>query len=211
MNKSNFYQNKKPFKIDDIDIDKISFLKKESYGKKNLLKYFIGYNDDDVIRPLCVRFPQIIGYVKCFDNNKAMSFKVSDNKLLKKYNKIWERVSNLLSTKFDIEPVYGDNDKYIKTKINLHGDKVNTKFQGKKTPKENASYKCLSLIMLDSVIGANKKYYPQTLLEECKYEIKKNKKENLINDDLDLSLSDESDSESGNEYDNGSDNDKSND
>ena len=56
--------------------------------------------------------------------------------------------------------------------------------------------------MLDSVIRANKKYYPQTLLEECKYEIKKNKMENLINDDLDPSSSDESDNESGNESNN---------
>ena len=93
-----------------------------------------------------------------------------------------------MKTKFDSEPVYGDNDKYIKTKIKSYGDKINTNFQGKKIPKENTSYKCLSLIMLDSVIRANKKYYPQTLLEECKYEIKKNKMENLINDDLDLKV-----------------------
>ena len=60
------------------------------------------------------------------------------------------------------------------------------------------------MIVLDFVIRVNKKYYPQTLLEECKYEIKRNKMENLINDDLEKSSSDESDSES----DNGSDNDK---
>ena len=117
-----------------------------------------------------------------------MSFKVSD------YN-------NLLSIKFDSEPVYSDNDKYIKTKIKLYGDKINTNFQSKKIPKENASYKCLSLIMLDSVIRTNKKYYPETLLEECKYENKKNKMENLINDDLNPSFSDESDSESDNRSD----------
>ena len=81
---------------------------------KNLLKYFIGYNDDDVIRPLCIKFPQMVGYVKHFDSNKTMSFKVSDNKLLKKYNKIWERVSNLMNIEFDSEPIYGDIDKYIK-------------------------------------------------------------------------------------------------
>ena len=52
--------------------------------------------------------------------------------------------------------------------------------------------------MLDSVIRVNRKYYPQTLLEECKYEIKKNKMENLINDDLSLSSSDESDNECDN-------------
>ena len=55
--------------------------------------------------------------------------------------------------------------------------------------------------MLDSVIRANKKYYLQTLLEKCQYEIKKNKMESLINDDLDLSSSDESDNESDNEFD----------
>ena len=68
--------------------------------------------------------------------------------------------------KFDSEPVYGNNDKYIKTKRKLYGDKINTNFQGKQTPKENASYKCLSLIMLDFVFKSNKKHCPQTLLEE---------------------------------------------
>ena len=60
--------------------------------------------------------------------------------------------------------------------------------------------------MLDSVIRVNKNYYPQTLLEEYKYVIRKNKMENLINDDLDLSSSDESDSESDNGSDNETDN-----
>ena len=139
-----------------------------------------------------------------------MSFKVSDNKLLKKYNKIWEKISNLLDIKYDSEPVYGDGDKYIKTKIKMYGDRVNTSFQGKKVPKENASYKCLSLIMLDSVIRTNKKFYPQTLLEECKYVIRKNKMENLINNYLNLSSSDESDNENDNEIDNESDNESDN-
>ena len=104
-----------------------------------------------------------------------MSFKASDNKLLKLYTKIWEKVSSLMNIKFDSEPVYGDNDKYIKKKVKIYGDRVNTNFQGKRKSKKNASYKCLSLIMLDSVNRVNKKYYPHTLLEECKYEIKSNK------------------------------------
>ena len=110
-NKSNFYKNKKLFKMDDIDINEILVSKKESYGTENSLKYFIGYNDDDVIRPICIKLPQMIGYVKCFDSNKTMSFKVIDNKLLKKYNKIWEKISSLMNIKFDSEPVYGNNDK----------------------------------------------------------------------------------------------------
>ena len=91
INKSNFYKNKKLFNLHDIDANKILVSEKESYGTKNSLKDFIGYNDGDAIRPFCIRLPQMIGYVKHFDSNKTMSFKVSDNKLLKKYNKIWKK------------------------------------------------------------------------------------------------------------------------
>ena len=63
-------------------------------------------------------------------------------------------------------------DKIYKDKIKTYGDRVNTNFHGQKVPKEYATYKCMSLIMLDSVIRVNKKYYPQTLLEECIYAIK---------------------------------------
>ena len=84
INKSNLYKNKKLSKIDGIDADKILVSKKESYGTKNSFKYFIGYTDDDVIRALCIKLPQMIGYVKSFDNNKTMSFKVIDKKTVKK-------------------------------------------------------------------------------------------------------------------------------
>ena len=64
-----------------------------------------------------------------------------------------------MNIEFDSEPVYGGNDKYIKIKIEIYEDRMNTNFQGKKVPKENASNKCLSLIMLDSVTTVNKKHY----------------------------------------------------
>ena len=117
VNKSIFYKNKEQFNVHDLDVNKILVSKRQPYGAENSLKYFIGYNDDDVIRPLFIKLPQMIGYAKHFDSNKAMSFKASDNKLFKKYNKIWEKVSNLMNIKFDSDPVYGDNDKYINTKI----------------------------------------------------------------------------------------------
>ena len=68
-------------------------------------------------------------------------------------------MSNLMNIELDSEPV-------MVMEIIYKNDRVNTNFQDKKAPKENASYKCLSLIMLDSVIRVNKKYYPQTHLEE---------------------------------------------
>ena len=185
IKKSDFYKNKKVTKIDDIDVNKILVSKEEPYGTKNSFKYFIGYNDNDVIRPLCMKLPQMIGYVRKFEGNTAMSFKISDRKI-----------------KFDSEPVYGDNDKYIKTKIKIYSGSRNTNFQGKSVPKEKALCKCLSIIMLDSVVKAKKKHYPHTLLEECKYEPKKIKMENLIDDDLEKSSSDEYDSESDDEKDN---------
>ena len=88
INKSNFYRNKKLFKIDNIDVNKILISKKEPYGTKNVLKYFIGYNDNDVFQPLGIKLPHMIGCVKSFDSTKTMSFKVIDKKLLKKYTKI---------------------------------------------------------------------------------------------------------------------------
>ena len=82
INKSNFYKNKILSKIDDIDVNKILISEKEVYSKKNSFKYFIGYNENDVIRPLCIKLPQIIQYVKCFDDNKIMTFKTTDKKVL---------------------------------------------------------------------------------------------------------------------------------
>ena len=75
-----FTKTKKVTKIDDIDVIKILVSKEEPYGTKNL--YFIGYNANDVIRPLCIKLPQMTGYVRKFEGNTTMSFKISD-KLLK--------------------------------------------------------------------------------------------------------------------------------
>ena len=120
IKKSEVYQDKKVTNIDDIDANKILVSNEESQGTKNLFKYFIGYNDNDVIRSLCIKFPQIIVYVRICEGNTTISFKISDKLLLKTYNQIWERVEKLSKIGFDSEPVYGDNDKYIKTKVKIY-------------------------------------------------------------------------------------------
>ena len=66
---SEFYKNKKVTKRNDTDVNKILVFKEEPYGTTNSLKNFIGYNDNDIIRPLCVNLPQMTGYVKKFDDN----------------------------------------------------------------------------------------------------------------------------------------------
>ena len=143
-----------------------------------------GYNDNDVIRPLCKKLPQMIDYVRKFEGNTIMSFKINNKQLLKKYNQIWKRAEQLLKREFDSKPVYGDNDKYIKTKIKIYNGSTITNNQCKKISKEKAPGNWLLIIMLDSVIKAKKKYYTQTLLQECKYEPKNIEMENLIDDDL---------------------------
>ena len=89
ITKSTFCKNKTINNIEEIDINNILVSKKEPYGNKNSVKYFIGYNDNDIIRPLCIRLPQMTGYARKFDEN-AMSFRVKDKQLLKnilKYGK----------------------------------------------------------------------------------------------------------------------------
>ena len=76
------FTERKAFQIDDVNVNKILVSKKEPYGTKNALKYFIGYNDNDVIRPLCVRLPQMTGYARKFDENATMSFKANNKQVL---------------------------------------------------------------------------------------------------------------------------------
>ena len=186
--KSDFYnKSKKIFNIDHIDVNKILVSKKEQYGKYNSFKYFIGYNDNDVIRPLYLFLSQTTGYINKFDKNKiTMSLMVKDKQLLKNYNKIWKKIERLMSIDINRKTNYGDDDdKYIKTKIKTYADIIITNFHNKKMPKEKVPCKCLSIIMLDSVIESDEKYYPQTFLEECKYVQENIKFENYIDEELD--------------------------
>ena len=110
IRKSDFYKNKKINNIEDINVDNILVSKKEPYGTKNSFKYFIGYNDNDIIRPLCIKLSQMTGYVRKFNENLTMSFRVNDKQLLKNYNKIkriiikWEKVEKIMKIDFESKP-----------------------------------------------------------------------------------------------------------
>ena len=113
IKKSDFYnKNKKIFNIDDADVDKILVTKKEAYGKYNSFKYFSGYNDNDVFRPLYLFISQTTGYINKFDKNETtMSLMIIQ--LLKHYNKIWKKIEKVMKVDFNTKTIYGDNDKYI--------------------------------------------------------------------------------------------------
>ena len=198
INKKDFYNNKKRFNIKDIDTNKILISKPESYDKNNMRKYIIGYNDD-TISPLQLFLPKMTGYLNILeDGTRKMSFLTDNNEFLERYTKLWEKISDLINKKFDGDPVY--SNKYINTKIRSYNNDIKTNFhdidnRNNKLPEKNKPYKCMSLISLDSIIKINKKYYPQTLLQECVYKLIKRKVENIITN-INLDSSSESDNES---------------
>ena len=211
------------FNINGIDVNKILVSKKVSYGKNNSFKYFIGYNDNDIIRPFFVKLPRTTSYINKFKDKKmkitttAMSLMVKDKQLFKSYNKILEKIESLMRKKSDSKP-YDSNDdnKCIKTKTKTFKNSIITNFHNKKVPEEKIPYKFLSIIVFDSVIKTDNKYYPQTFLEECVYKQQKQKQKkqkDYITEELksDSDSSNESDSDSNNESEPESDSDSNDD
>ena len=78
INKSNYYRNKRLFKMYDSNVSKVLTPRKE-----NSFQGYVGNDDHDNFGPLCKKPPLTIGYFKHFDSNKKVSFKVIDNGLLK--------------------------------------------------------------------------------------------------------------------------------
>ena len=100
---------------------------------------------------------------------------------------------------FNSKPFYDNDDKYIKTKIKTYEDSITTIFYNKKGFKkipEKKTHKCLSIIILDSVLYGYEKYHPQTFLEECKYVQEK------IYIDKELKSESDTDTDTGNDTDN---------
>ena len=92
INKKAFNNNKKQSDIQQIDTNKKLISEPEPYGKKNAIKYIIGYNYN-VIRPLHILLPKMIGYIKYFDDDKkTMSFLPNDTELLIKYTETWNKL-----------------------------------------------------------------------------------------------------------------------
>ena len=139
--------------------------------------------------------------------NMAMAFMIKDIQLLKSYNKIWKKIEKLMKIDFNTKTTYGDgDDKYIKTKIKTYKDNITTNFYNKKgskkVPEEKIPHKCLSIIILDSVLYAYEKYHPQIFLEECKYAKENIKTKNYIDNELKSEFDSDSDSDNDTDIDN---------
>ena len=139
IKKTDFYnKNKKIFNINVIDVNKKLVSKKELYGKYNSFQYFIGYNDSDVIRPLYLELSQMTAYINKSDEDKnknknkntiTMYLKVKDKKFLKNCNEKWKKNEILMSIDFISKPIYGNDNKYIKTKVKTYEDGITTNFK----------------------------------------------------------------------------------
>ena len=132
----------------------------------------IGYSDETV-RPLVLIMPKMSGYVKTFKvkegNNKLMSFRIDDEKLLEKYKAIRIKIEDLKNIKLNALPVH--DDRYIKTKIRTFGDKVYTNFRGLNVPENDKECEYFTVISIDFLLVYDTKYYLQVYLDNCAYTI----------------------------------------
>ena len=191
VNKKEFHKSKQPINLDLVNVDQIVVSDKFKHSDDGF-KYFIGYKEGEIVKPLCIILPQMSGYIKYFENGgKNMSFLIKNDRVLNKYNTIWDKIKETLNIKFHSMPVY--DEKYIKAKVREFNGVIKTNFLGDEIPKENVHYACIACITIDSVMKMEKKNYPQVYLEECKYKIKKIKMSKFINTELESESELESD------------------
>ena len=112
LNKKEFHKSKQPIDLMSVNVDQIVVSDKFKHNNEGF-KYFIGYQEGEIVKPLCIILPQMSGYIKYFENGgKNMSFMVKDDNVLDKCNKIWDKIKEKLNIKFHRKPVYGET--YIK-------------------------------------------------------------------------------------------------
>ena len=124
--------------------------------KNEGFKYFVGYLEGGIVKPLCIILPHMSGYIKYFENGaKNMSFFIKDDEVWEKCDTIWDVIKNKLGIKFHSEPVY--EYKYLKAKVREFDGVIKTNFLGNDVPKENMHYTCIACITIDSVMRIDKK------------------------------------------------------
>ena len=186
VNKKEFHKSKQAIDLDLVDTGKIVVSDRFKHSEEGF-KYFIGYQEDEIVKPLCIILPQMNGYIKYFDNGgKNIPFLIKNDEVWQKYEDIWEVIKNKLNIKFHSQPIY--ENKYLKAKVREFNGNIKTNFLGNNVPKENTYYTCFAGITLDFVLKMGKRNYLQVYLEECKYKVKKINITRFINVELELDL-----------------------
>ena len=195
VNKKEFHKSKQPINLGLVNVDQTVVSEKFKHSDDGF-KYFIGYQKNEIVKPLCFILPQMSGYIKYFKSGgKNMSFLIKDDSVLNKCNKIWDNIKEKLSIKFHSKPVY--EQKYLRAKVREFDGVIKTHFLGNGVPKENMHYTFIAYLTIDSVIKIEKKNYLLVYLKECKYKKKKIQMSRFKNTELESY----SDSDSESEYD----------
>ena len=150
VNKKEFHKSKQPINLDLVNVDQIVVSDKFKHSDDGF-KYFIGYKEGEIVKPLCIILPQMTRYMKYFEKGeKNMPFVIKDDDVLNKYNEIWDKIKETLSIKFRSMPIY--NEKYIKAKARKFNGVIKTNFLVDEAPKVNEHYTCIACITIDSVM-----------------------------------------------------------
>ena len=177
FNKKKFHMSKEPIDLMSVNVDQIVVSDKFKHNNEGF-KYFIGYLEGGIVKPLCIILPQMSGYIKYFENGgKNMSFLIKDDEVWDKYDKIWDVIKNKLNIKFHSEPVY--EYKYLKAKVREFDGVIKTNFLGNDMPKENMHYTCIACTTIDSVMRIDKKIIRKFIEKSVSIEWKKYKCKDL--------------------------------
>ena len=134
LNKKEFHKSKQPIDLMSVNVDQIVVSDKFKHNNEGF-KYFIGYQEGEIVKPLCIILPQMSGYIKYFENGgKNMSFLIKNDRVLDKYNTISDKIKETLNIKFHSMPVY--DEKYIKAKVREFNGVIKTN----QIPKESVHY-----------------------------------------------------------------------
>ena len=133
INKKQFHKSKQAIDLDSVDTDKIVVSDRFKHSEEGF-KYFIGYQENERVKPLCIILPQMNAYIKYFENGgKNMSLLIKNSKVWEKYEEIWNVIKNKLKIKFHSQPIY--EKKYLKAKVREFDGNIKTNFLGNNLPK----------------------------------------------------------------------------
>ena len=109
LDKKEFHKSKQqPINLQLVNVDQI-LVSEKSNQNDDVSKYFIGYKEGEIVKPLCIILPQMSGYIKHFeDGGKNISFMAKNDDMLDKYNEIWNKIKKTLSIKFHSMPIYDE-------------------------------------------------------------------------------------------------------
>ena len=133
LNKEEFHKSKEPVDLLSVNLDHIVVSDKFKHNNEGF-QHFIGYQESEIVKPLCIILPHMSGYIKYVENGgKNMSFLIKDDEVWDKYHKIWDVIKDKLGIKFHSEPIY--KYKYLKAKVREFDGAMKTNFLSNDMPK----------------------------------------------------------------------------